>query len=163
MESRSIMVRRTGTHHQLDLSKLMRKVNEENPMNIAVLEDNPAILEWVTIALEMSGHHVHAHTDSSSLLETLFLGPKVATPLPYDCVLVDLLLPKSPSGLETIHCIRQAFPAHTLPIIIISALDKDELERVRERLPEVPIFRKPFKMSELLDVIVNIKTSISPI
>jgi DNA-binding response OmpR family regulator len=41
-------------------------------MKIAVLEDNPAILDFMKIALEMAGHNAYIYTNGSSFLASLF-------------------------------------------------------------------------------------------
>ena len=89
-------------------------------MKIGLLEDNPGTIEYLKTALEMAGHTVSAHTQGTFLLETLSTTYSAGAPLPYDLVLVDLLLPGL-SGLEVINRIRQIIPPKRLPLIIISA------------------------------------------
>jgi CheY-like chemotaxis protein len=122
-------------------------------VNIALLEDNPPILDYLSTALEILGHTVHKFTNSLPLLETLFTGESVREPLPYDLALIDLLLPGPVSGLETAQKIRQAIPSQQLHIIVVSACSQKELEEAQAQLPQVPILRKPFKMRELLQLI----------
>ena len=126
-------------------------------MNIALLEDNPAIVDYMSTALRMAGHQVYPHTDSLSLLAQLFHHTGIRSPLPYDLVIVDLLLPGTMSGIEAIHRVYQAIPPWILPIIIVSACSQEELAQVKARFPHVPILRKPFKMSSLLHVIENVR------
>lgn len=122
-------------------------------MNIALLEDNPPILDYLSTALEMLGHRVFNFTSSAPLLATLFTGESLRVPLPYDLALIDLLLPGSISGLETVQRIRQAIPPQKLHIIVVSACSQKELEETQATLPQVPILRKPFKMYELMQLI----------
>lgn len=125
-------------------------------MNIGLLEDNPAILDYMSTALGIAGHNVYTYTDSPSFLATLFHPTGVRSPLPYDLVIVDLLLPGNMSGVEAIHRIRQTIPPQRLPIIIVSACSQDELTQVKARFPHVPILRKPFKINSLLQLIENV-------
>jgi len=124
-------------------------------VNIALLEDNPPILDYLSTALEMLGHSVQKFTSSAPLLETLFIGESVRVPLPYDLALIDLLLPGpgSASGLRTVQIIRQAISPQQLHIIVVSACSQKELEQAQAELPQVPILRKPFKMRQLLELI----------
>ncbi len=122
-------------------------------MNIALLEDNPPILDYLSTALEMLGHSVHKFTSSAPLLETLFTGESARAPLPYDLALIDLLLPGPVSGLEAAQMIQQAIPTQQLHIIVISACSQKELEEAQAELPQVPMLRKPFKMHELMQII----------
>ena len=50
-------------------------------MKIGLLEDNPAILDFMTTALQMAGYRVETHTKSASLLEALLAGGDVAAAL----------------------------------------------------------------------------------
>lgn len=122
-------------------------------MNIALLEDNPSILDYLSTALEMLGHKVQKFTHSAPLLESLFVDQSVCIPLPYELVLVDLLLPGPISGLETAQIIRRAISPQQLHIIVISACSQKELEEAKAELPQVPILRKPFRIHELMQVI----------
>ena len=128
-------------------------------MKIGLLEDNPAIVDYLSIALEMAGHKVSAFTYGSSLLETIFTGPGMQYSLPYDLVIVDILLPGSMSGLQAIASLEEAIGRGGLPMIIISAAAKEELEQVAARVPHIPLLRKPFKMSSLLQLIEKMKTA----
>lgn len=128
-------------------------------MKIGLLEDNPAILDFMTTALQMAGYRVETHTKSASLLEALLAGGDVAAPLPYDIVIVDLLLPGNIPGLAAIEHIHQAISPKRLPIIVVSACSQDELEEVKLKLPHVPVLRKPFKMNALLQLIEQMKAS----
>src|SRR5258708_39463746 len=51
-------------------------------MKIGLLEDNPAILDYMTTALQMAGYSVESHTASASLLDSLLTGEDLANPLP---------------------------------------------------------------------------------
>jgi len=122
-------------------------------VNIALLEDNPSILDYLSTALEMLGHNVYTFIHSDALLETLFSGENARAPLPYDLALIDLLLPGPISGLYTAQIIRRDIPPQQLHIIVISACSQKELEQASLVLPQVPILRKPFRIHELLEVI----------
>ena len=127
-------------------------------MRIGLLEDNPAIVDYLSIALELAGHEVSAFTYGSSLLETIFTGPGMQYSLPYDLVIVDILLPGNMSGLQTIDSLQQTIAPGELPMIIISAAAREELELVAARVPHIPLLRKPFKMQVLLQLIEEVKT-----
>ncbi len=122
-------------------------------MNIALLEDNPPILDYLSTALELHGHTVHKFTDSAPLLETIPTGKNAQVAPPYDLAIIDLLLPGPVSGIETIQKIWQALAPYRLPMIVVTACGQKELEAARAILPQVPFLRKPFKMRELLQLI----------
>lgn len=122
-------------------------------MHIAVLEDNPDIVAYMQIALELAGHHVSIHSHAASLLDTLFTASGPRSPLPYDLITVDLLLPDRCSGLDVIERIRQGIPATQLPIIVISGAGPDLLEQARRDFPQEIVLSKPFRMKALLQLI----------
>lgn len=123
-------------------------------MYIALLEDNPSILDFLTRALEMAGHHVQQFIYSDALLHTLFNEERCSTP--FDALIVDLLLPGDISGLNAIHTIRKSSVHHHFPIVIISACAQKELDEIQADLPDIPVLRKPFKISELLHALDNV-------
>ena len=120
-------------------------------MNIGVLEDNPAILDYMTIALEMAGHHVQTFTSSTPLIDRLLTNSEIYGPLPYDVIVVDLLLPGSMSGFEAIKHIQRSIPLSRLPVIIITA-KAQSIDRVLGlHIAKVDDYiTKPFSPSELL-------------
>lgn len=126
-------------------------------MHIALLEDNPAIIDWLTFALQMEGHTVSAFTDGSSLLKTLFNNAQVIYPLAHDLLICDLYLPDSPSGKDVITYIHEAIPPDKLPLIIISGTGLSEIEHLRYTFPAYVVLRKPFSIKELAQQIKNLQ------
>ncbi len=126
-------------------------------MKIGLLEDNPAVGEYMSTLLEMAGHTVEVHTHGSSLLEMLFTEAGVRSPLPYDLVIVDLLLPGMLSGPETIQSIQRRLSPEQLPLLIVTAVGPEPLEEVATKLPTVLVLRKPFQRSALLELIEEVK------
>lgn len=142
-------------------------------MNIAILEDNPAILDYLSTALSLNGHRVSTFTHGQELLEALLSGGQgegaegaegtkgTASPaqVPFDLILVDLLLPGDISGLQAMQVIRETIPHERLPIIIVSASSQKEIAHAQELVPQSPVVRKPFKILELLRLIDSVKVS----
>jgi len=122
-------------------------------MRIGLLEDNTAIHEYITTVLELADHTVITHSVGMSLLDALFSDNSSHSPLPYELVIVDLLLPGTLSGLAVINSIRQTIPPETLPIIVVSAASQKQLLQIRERFPDVHVLQKPFPMKKLLQLI----------
>ena len=128
-------------------------------MHIALLEDNPAIIDWLTFALQMEGHTVSAFKDGSSLLQTLFNNAQVIYPLAYDLLICDLYLPDPPSGKDVIAYIHEAIPPDKLPVIIISGAGLNEIEHLSRTFPAYVVLRKPFSIKELAQHIKNLPRS----
>ncbi|MGH2496582.1 MAG: response regulator [Ktedonobacteraceae bacterium] len=114
---------------------------------LGLVEDNPNIVEVLTIALGEE-YTVTAYGSGAAFLRALFPGPEVA--FSYDLALIDLGLPDM-SGTDVIAAIR--VKARPLPIIVISAAPQQTLAQVASRFPDVPIIRKPFHLDDLLDAV----------
>ncbi len=127
-------------------------------MNIGVLDDNVTILSFLETTLEMDGHTVHSYTNGESLLQTMPNQSGVS--LPYDLVILDLLLQGKMSGADVFFALRGRFDSWELPIIIITAVGESTLEQFRLILPDdVPLLRKPFTPRELRQLMASITGS----
>ncbi|GHO85101.1 response regulator [Dictyobacter formicarum] len=128
-------------------------------MNIGVLDDNPAILAFLSTTLKMDGHIVTAHSTGVSMLEAIF--PPTSSPypqeVPYDLVILDLFLPGTMTGADVFFAIRKEFESWQLPVIIVTAVSGPTLEQFRYILPDdVPLLRKPFVPRTLRQLISQI-------
>ena len=121
-------------------------------MNIALLEDDQAVCEYVATALGLIGHKVFTYTMGASLLAVLSADAETIS-LPYDLVIMDLHLPGDISGQEIVMRIHSNAATKRLPILIISGTHESELARVNMRFPSIPILRKPFKFQDLIQFI----------
>lgn len=108
--------------------------------HILLIEDDAGIAQYISSHLESSIYQVTHISDGSD-------GLKNALAQPWDCILLDRMLPMDVDGLDILKAL-QALGKKT-PVIIISALEKTE-ERVRclkagadDYLP------KPFIIEEL--------------
>jgi Response regulators consisting of a CheY-like receiver domain and a winged-helix DNA-binding domain len=120
-------------------------------MNIGVLDDNPAILSFLGHALSLDGHAVALHMTTSSLLEALM--PAMTSDyeaVPYDLLILDLLLPAALSGIDVLREVRKHFQSWQLPVIVITALSGPTLEQYRRLLPDdVLLLQKPISLRAL--------------
>ena len=128
-------------------------------MKIGLLEDNPAVLDYMQTALTMAGHEVHAHTQSISLLETLRAAFSAQMPPPYDVAIIDILLPGPDSGTNTITQLRHWLSPQQLPIIVVSACSPQELDNIQVSFPDVITLRKPFKIKTLLQHVARVQAN----
>ncbi len=131
-------------------------------MRIGLLEDNPAILDYMVTALVMAGHNVSPHTQGASLLQAIFTALQGHSSIPYDVVVVDVLLADTLSGTDTIVRIREYLGPEVLPVVIVSACSQAELSMIHATFPDVSILRKPFKMGALLQTITRLQRRQSP-
>jgi DNA-binding response OmpR family regulator len=105
---------------------------------ILLVEDEPAIAEAVSYALQDAGFEVDAVGDGGEALETSRRGA-------YDLMILDLLLPGVP-GLEVCRTVRAE---SDLPILMLTARET-ELDRVLGLETGADDYvTKPFSMAEL--------------
>jgi DNA-binding response OmpR family regulator len=122
-------------------------------MHIAVLDDNLAILDYLTNALSLGSHTVSTYTTGRPLLDALFPNGEVADPLSYDLLILDRFLPEGLSGEEVVREIRTTLAAAQLPIILITAGTDENVRLLRAIFPDLPVLRKPFHTLDLLRMI----------
>lgn len=109
-------------------------------LTICLVEDDIAIREAVTTALEAHDYAVIAASDGKD-------GLRAATQTGYDLLLLDLVLPGT-SGLEILAEVKLCRP--TTPVIILSALG-DEADRIKGlKLGADDYVVKPYSMLELM-------------
>lgn len=118
-------------------------------MYIGIVEDNIAVLEMLETTLSIYGHQVEKHSSVSLFFNAL---QKAQPTLPYDLVITDLLLGNQ-SGTEIVDVLRPL----TIPTVLMTAGSERLLSSIRERYPDLPIMRKPFKIQELIVLVDQAK------
>lgn len=108
-------------------------------MRILIVEDEPAYVDALTVALEREGYDVAAATDGRTAV-TSFLDD------PPDIVLLDLMLPGL-SGLDVLRRIRSESDA---PVIVLSAKDAESDIVTALELGADDYLTKPYSVRELL-------------
>ncbi len=107
---------------------------------ILIVEDDPAIVEVVSLHLRDQGFHVHVESEGESAMHRIERGD-------HDLVILDLMLPGM-DGLTICRRIRENDPY--LPILILSA-KSDEVDRiVGLELGADDYITKPFSVRELV-------------
>ena len=125
-------------------------------MKIAVLDDNLIIGEMLQQGLELAGHTIVVYSSPSKFLTDINAKEAKMAAVPFDLIIVDLLLSERTSGVEVIHQTRNIFP--DLPAILISAGSSLEVEAARRALPGVRVLRKPFSITALLTMMKELTT-----
>jgi len=106
---------------------------------VAVVDDDPRILESLKDLLESAGHAVRGFTSATALLEGCGFGE-------IDCLISDISMP-SIDGWELQRLAHAARPE--LPVIFITGRDWNEQAMAAARGNQ-GFFRKPFNGQELL-------------
>jgi CheY-like chemotaxis protein len=112
---------------------------------VLVVEDEPAVRQYVTGLLELEGHDVVAAPDGPSALRSI-------TRTRPDCVLLDLMLPGM-SGQEVLAEIRRADGGPYLPVVMLtSAASHDQAWRAWNAGVDY-FLTKPFNADQLVRIV----------
>jgi len=120
-------------------------------MKILICEDEEIMLTALEFRLRKQGYKVILAEDGKEAKE------KIINEAP-DFIVADIMMPYV-NGLELISFVRKEQKSK-LPIIIISALDKDETVLEAFRLGADDFITKPFKPNELILRIKRIEQAI---
>lgn len=112
---------------------------------VLVVDDDPAIREYVGDLLEMEGHEVRFASDGPGALESI----RQSRP---DCVLLDVMMPGM-SGHEVLAEIRRVDGGPQLPVVMVTAA-ADEAQSWQAWTAGVDFFLpKPFDDEQLMRVL----------
>jgi len=108
-------------------------------MNVLIVEDEPAYVEALRIALEVEGIDATAVMDGREAIKAFRSGP-------YDVVLLDLMLP-SVSGLDVLRTIRGESMTR---VVVVSAKDAETDVVTALELGADDYLTKPYSARELI-------------
>jgi DNA-binding response OmpR family regulator len=108
-------------------------------MRILVIEDEPAIADFIDRGLRGDGYTVELAADGVE-------GERRATEDEFDLVVLDLMLPRRP-GADVLRAIRRVDPA--LPVIVLTALGEIEDKIAGLDAGATDYLTKPFSFEEL--------------
>jgi DNA-binding response OmpR family regulator len=120
-------------------------------MRIGLLVESATILEFLSTALGLAGHTVCTCASEDALLASLFLDSQVHTPLPYDLLILDVILPETPSDLELLTLLDRAVAG--LPLIVMTSSSSHLVKRAEHTFPHVAFLLRPFHMDVLTHLI----------
>jgi len=113
---------------------------------VIVLDDEPIVCERLQPALEKIGFHVETYTESQKVIDR-FQEEK------FDVLVTDLKMRK-PDGIELMNFVKQHSPA--TKVIIITGFATADTAREAIKSGAEDFIAKPFKISQLSDLIVKI-------
>jgi two-component system OmpR family response regulator len=109
-------------------------------MRILLIEDDPKTASFIIKGLGQEGFAVDHAADGE-------IGLHLATEIPFDAAIVDIMLPKR-DGLSVIECLRKQ--KNPIPVIVLSARSSVE-DRIKGlQVGADDYLMKPFAFSELL-------------
>src|SRR2546421_4411735 len=109
---------------------------------VLVIDDNPTIVELIKYAVKLQGAYqvIVAYDGEQGLQRVLTEQP--------DCVIIDVKMPKM-DGNQLVRCLRGDARTANIPLIILSAMTRDE-DQLTGLLSGVDEYMtKPFKPSAL--------------
>lgn len=116
---------------------------------VAVVDDDEQIAQAIAMWLDMLGTHSQVFSSGESLFSSLNTNhPEQDFQLPSSlkAAILDLNLPGS-NGIEIANRLRSTIP--NLPIVLVSAMNAEDLSKFG-KLPEgVRFFKKPFELEDL--------------
>jgi DNA-binding response OmpR family regulator len=116
---------------------------------IAYIEDDPDMIDLVSIILQKHGYRVAGFTESREII------PRLETIKP-ELILLDLMMPHV-DGIEVYREIKNKEGMEEIPVVIISAMKRavEEIEREGEIEVQACLV-KPFTIGELLETVNGI-------
>ncbi len=108
-------------------------------MNVLIVEDEPAYVDALVVALEVEGMEATATLDGREAIRTFRANS-------FDVVLLDLMLP-SVSGLDVLRSIRKD---STTPVVVVSAKDAESDVVTALELGADDYLTKPYSARELI-------------
>ncbi len=113
---------------------------------ILILDDEPIVCERLKPALEKSGFEVETYTDSQKVIDRLMEEK-------FDVLVTDLKM-QGPDGIDVLRFAQEHAPA--TKVIIITGFATVDTAREAMRSGAVDFIPKPFKITQLRDLIVSL-------
>ncbi len=122
---------------------------------VLVIEDDPAISQLLRIILENHGHEVIVADDGSR-------GVATATRRTPDAIILDVMMPFM-DGFAVLEALRDDERTATIPVMMLSAIQKEAVEERCYRMGAQMFVRKPFDPDMLLGTLQELLASPPPL
>jgi len=113
---------------------------------VVILDDEPIVCERLKPALEKAGFTVETYTRSQDVIDRFSTEQ-------FDVLVTDFKMQK-PDGLDVMRFVRENSPS--TKVIIITGYATVETARMAMKGGAVDFIAKPFKISQLRDLIISI-------
>lgn len=123
-------------------------------MRILVVEDQDSIRRMIEALVQARGYEVTAVSSGAKAIDVAM------TDAP-DIVLLDLNLPGQYDGFDVCQRLRDDPNTHSVPVVIISAMDDDESRSRATAAGATAYYTKPFSPIALLKEIDRLKALIT--
>jgi two-component system, OmpR family, phosphate regulon response regulator PhoB len=129
----------------LNQLKQALKSTDVNKKTVLIIEDDEFIRNLLAHVLQKEGYNVLLAGDFRSSI-------KIIDSSPLDMIISDVMLPYT-GGLEILEYIKSNEHQKHIPVILVTAMDKDVLNC--SHIKAEAIVTKPFDTGHLLDVVKN--------
>ncbi len=116
---------------------------------VMVVDDESIVCERLKPALEKDGFHVETYTEGQAAIDRLAVEK-------FDVLVTDLKMRK-PSGIDILNFVRQNAPG--TKVIVITGFPTVDTARESLKSGAVDFITKPFRISELRDLVVRVSGS----
>ncbi len=113
---------------------------------ILIVDDEKIVCERLSAEMERAGYEVEAFTDSSEALQRI-------SEHTFDLVITDIKM-RGPSGMDLMRFVTENYPQ--TKVVVITGFATVETARQALRGGAVDFIAKPFKMSELRDLVTKL-------
>jgi DNA-binding NtrC family response regulator len=113
---------------------------------VLIIDDENIVCERLSMEMERAGFEVEAYTESSRALQRMASQH-------FDVVITDIKM-QGPNGIEVMNFVRENHP--TTRVIVITGFATVETAREALKGGAVDFIPKPFKMSQLRELVVRL-------
>jgi DNA-binding NtrC family response regulator len=118
--------------------------NTTNGRNLLLVDDDPAVLRFLSTVFDDPKFHVRTAADGTACLDCV-------NQYPIDLVITDLVLRGSMDGLALIRALSHSHP--NLPVILVSGAAQGGFADAAKRLGAAAILRKPLDPDALVGLV----------
>jgi CheY-like chemotaxis protein len=124
-----------------------------NALQIMLVEDNPADITLVRLALQAAGLDCRLQVIENGEQAIAFIGAldADAKAIPIDMLLLDLHLPRQ-DGDVILQCLRATKSCARTPVVVMTASDAPQDREISQKYAALHYFRKPASLDRFMEL-----------
>ncbi len=131
------------------------------PKRFFLVDDSLVSCKLTKKTIESCSHTLTATNsgkEAVSILAKANTACKSPEDFPYDVIFLDIVMPEM-DGLEVLDCMRSMPNLSTIPVVMLSALEDDDLLEKCHKMGAFRVLQKPLQCSNVKDVLDSIERS----